>query len=87
MEAKGVWGRVGGADVLVSGLTLLRGVTVAAAVMRDCVVLDAAEVWSSPSERLDSSRLSVRFPGTLVLFMGAGVFAVVPAAPVEEPLW
>lgn len=79
MEAERVWERIEGVLELVPPLG--RGVVTLAV----SVVLDALEVWLSPSERLASSRLSVTFPGTLVLFVGARVFTVGPAAPVGKP--
>lgn len=81
MEAERVWERVVGADVL--GLVTPLGRDVVT--VSDSVVLDALEVWLSPTERLAPSRLSVRFPGTLVLFVGARVFTVGPAAPIGKP--
>lgn len=51
----------------------------------DRVVLDAVEVRSFLSSGLDPSWASVTLlPGTLVLFMGARAFAVVPAAAVRR---
>lgn len=81
MEAERVWECVEGADALVLGSPLGRGVVV------DSVVLDAVELWLSPAERLGPSWLSVRFPRTVVLFIDARVFTEGPAVPVGKPLW
>lgn len=63
----------------ISGSSLARGVV---AVVVDRVILDAVEVWLSPTGRLDPSWLSVReLSGTLVPFTGAEVFTVISAAP------
>lgn len=81
MEAERVWECAEGADALVLGSPLGRGV------VADSVVLDAVEVWLSPAERLDCSWLSVRVPGTVVLFIGARVFTGGSAVPIGKPLW
>lgn len=78
---RGVCGEVEGAEVLFSGSPLGRGVVA----LLSSVVLDVVEVWLSAPERLASSWLSVRFPGALVLFIGAEVVTLSPAASVEKP--
>lgn len=83
MEVLIFWEVVVGAEVLVLGSPLGRGVV---ALVYN-VVLVVVEVWSSPGERLASPWLSVRFPGAFVPFVGARVVTVGPAAPGEKPLW